>query len=64
MSRVYISCGYPTGGIDEKESQIFNYPGLIVRGESIMVPFERVCIGSAVTGFVVLVVTTAMWFVV
>jgi hypothetical protein len=32
-------------------------------GERIMAPFEKMCLGSALTGFVVLVVTTLMLFV-
>jgi hypothetical protein len=42
----------------------FEFPrGDVGVGESIMAPFEKMCLGSALTGFVVLVVTTLMMFV-
>jgi hypothetical protein len=40
------------------ESQIFNFPVDVGVGVSVMETFERMCLGSALTGFVVLIVAT------
>jgi hypothetical protein len=45
------------------ESRISNFPAQMwALGTSVMETFERMCLGSALTGFVVLVVATLVLF--
>jgi hypothetical protein len=53
-----LFCGYVGHRVDSPESQISNFPQYLFGRGSIMDAFERMCLGSALTGFVILVVAT------